>query len=318
MELTQEERDKIYAEEKARIEARQQLESEMNTGKQTPPAPQGKPVDNSSLSSGLSYLGVTLLVIGAAMAFYYASIFKVSVPVTMPVGLEQYAPSAPAAVNNLGLMSDRQNGLMGGGVSAVIGTALLLTGLVMESASAKAAAMRRGVTTYAVVLCVICGVMLYMESSAAASGQTVASMMNIAPDPNDAIATDRLKLLGLAVAQYVQDYDETFPVMDTSSNEYAELFSYVRSDDAFNDPESKKPWTFNSNLSEVSLSKLNEPDKDIDIYSPEPYKDGGVWCDFADSHHKKLADYQWAKAQTTITVIPATDTQNMGFTLKPL
>lgn len=76
--------------------------------------------------SGVSVLGGLLLVGGLAGLFYYMSIFQTSVAVP---GSEILGDAFKSGrVNNIGLIADRQNGMIGSGVAAVIGTLMLLAG----------------------------------------------------------------------------------------------------------------------------------------------------------------------------------------------
>jgi len=75
-----------------------------------------------------SIIGLFLLFIGLGVAGYFLAVFDVSVPVDYPSGTDSLGISFPDRVNNIGLMADRNNGIIiglalafGGGVLMVIG-----------------------------------------------------------------------------------------------------------------------------------------------------------------------------------------------------
>lgn len=80
----------------------------------------------------LRIVGALLLILGAGSAVYYYQFFDTSVE-TQPIVLLGQSYGGGQRVNNLGLMQDRQNGLMLGAGGAVVGLALLLYGQARES-----------------------------------------------------------------------------------------------------------------------------------------------------------------------------------------
>lgn len=87
-------------------------------------APAGSPV--------LRIVGALLLILGAGSAVYYYQYFDTAV-VTEPIVVLGQSYGGGQRVNNLGLMQERQNGLMLGAGGAVVGLALLLYGQTRAS-----------------------------------------------------------------------------------------------------------------------------------------------------------------------------------------
>lgn len=316
MDLTPEERERIYQEEKARLEARQLLETQMNTKGTVPPVSNlGINKDRSRLSSNLSFIGVTLLVIGIAVIIYFGCIFSVTVPVQVPAIIQQFAPTGliSNSVNNIGLISDRQNGLIFGGLSAFIGTSLLITGLILGLNSYKS--VKSKIVVYSAVLTAVATLTLGVMASGGKNSpivKNVVSSLRVGPDPNDNIAKNRLKQVGLAIISHAQDFGEKFPDMDTNSKVQEEITQYGLRDDgsrtsvspeAFIDPSSGLPWEFNARFTGLSTYRNIEISScKIIAYSPKPTSDGSRYCLFADGHYKKLDKNKWAVAVATKTV----------------
>ena len=80
-----------------------------------PTAPQNPEAPQQDGFSGVRVLGLLLAFVGLGIAGYFLLMFDTSVG------------SGGYRVNNLGLMSDRQNGLIGGGILAVVGILIGLT-----------------------------------------------------------------------------------------------------------------------------------------------------------------------------------------------
>jgi hypothetical protein len=77
-------------------------------------------------------VGALLFILGAASAVYYYQFFDTSVDAPTLTVLGQ--SFGGGRVHNIGLMQDRQNGLMLGAFGSVVGLALLLYGQRRESA----------------------------------------------------------------------------------------------------------------------------------------------------------------------------------------
>jgi hypothetical protein len=160
MALTPEERERIYLEEKARLEFVHQT----NAGP-----------DDSKIPSALAFIGVTLLVVGLALAIYFCFIFTITVPVNFS-GASRYL-DVPTSVNNLGLMSDRQTGLVGGGILALLGAGALLAGLLLRT-QRKGFIDSTPLVAYSAALIVVSGGILFSLSHIKAKNEDFTSSSN--------------------------------------------------------------------------------------------------------------------------------------------
>jgi hypothetical protein len=107
-----------------------------------------------------------------------------------------------------------------------------------------------------------------------------------------------LKQIGLGVMMYVQDYDEKFPPMKSGSAAKKAIMPYIKNEDVFVHPASKKPYLPNPLVSGMSLSKMEAPADLIIFYEPEAASDGTRGAVFADGHAKRLNEQEWLKAAT--------------------
>jgi hypothetical protein len=173
MELTQEERDRIYAEEKARIEARQQLEAQATINPPITSSDASTNANKSGLASALAHIGATILMVGIAVIVYYSYFFTTAVKVDqvqLPPSLQQYAPppgTFPDSVNNIGLMSDKQNGITDGGIAAGIGAFMLIVGLVLGVSTPNSGKLYSSVFMWCIAVAVGGGVWIaYLQYQA--------------------------------------------------------------------------------------------------------------------------------------------------------
>jgi len=77
--------------------------------------------------SGVKLLGVVLILIGISVIYYFSSVFQVTVT-TQPIPFMGQEIGGGQHINNIGLMADRQNGLIGGYASIIVGVLLFLFG----------------------------------------------------------------------------------------------------------------------------------------------------------------------------------------------
>lgn len=108
-------RTELLAEDRRKAAQLEAAQSQQSFGVNTPvpPAP-SPPADRSS--SGLRTFGVLLLIAGLAVAGYFF------------LGFDTSVESGVGRVNNLGLMADRQNGIIVGIGLGVVGTIMLAIG----------------------------------------------------------------------------------------------------------------------------------------------------------------------------------------------
>jgi len=111
----------------------------------------------------------------------------------------------------------------------------------------------------------------------------------------EADSMSNLKQVGLAMMQYVQDYDEVYPPMKSQEKVRKVLEPYVRNTSIFIHPGSKQPYQFNANLSGKNLAKIAEPAAMVAAFEPVPDGSGMRAICFADGHVKRIPEPEWIK-----------------------
>jgi prepilin-type processing-associated H-X9-DG protein len=98
------------------------------------------------------------------------------------------------------------------------------------------------------------------------------------------VSASRLKQIGLATLQYVQDNDESFPLLDTPAHAQKALMPYVRSLGVFYSPINGEAYHFNSNMSYATLASLADPSTTVLAQDPTANADGIRAIVYADGH----------------------------------
>jgi hypothetical protein len=110
--------------------------------------------------------------------------------------------------------------------------------------------------------------------------------------------TSRLQSCGLAILCYADDYDGFLPVDVRRGVVSADLYPYVKSDEAFIDPVSGTPFTWRRHFSGKCLPDLANPKDCVIAYSPVPFGGKKLFRAvlFLDGHTKILPEVQFRKA----------------------
>jgi len=98
------------------------------------------------------------------------------------------------------------------------------------------------------------------------------------------ICVDRAHDLAIGVEQYVQDYDETFPPMNTQAAFEAAVSPYVRNPRDFICPATNKLFVPNPNLSNVPLNSIVDSQTTVLFSDPDAHPDGIKTVAYADGH----------------------------------
>jgi hypothetical protein len=125
------------------------------TANSRPAAPMNQKADartDGQKAAGL--IGLLLLVLGIGVAGYFLLFFDVSVPVDYQ-GNNSFG--LPERVNNIGLMADRNNGIIIGLVLAVAGGVLMVVGRKRSAADVPTGVGAAGVAPAAKGFCSSCG-----------------------------------------------------------------------------------------------------------------------------------------------------------------
>ena len=98
------------------------------------------------------------------------------------------------------------------------------------------------------------------------------------------ICVDRAARVALGVMQYVQDWDDQFPPMQTPAKFEAAVNVYVGNRADFVCPATNKPFVPNPNLSYVQHSHIANPAATVLFSDPDSHQDGIKTVAYADGH----------------------------------
>ncbi len=117
-------------------------------------------------------------------------------------------------------------------------------------------------------------------------------------------SVDNLKRLGLAVAMYSQDYDETMPPLATPGTARRALEPYVKSTAVFTQPGVDRPYRTNPLLSGRKMAHISNPAEMIVFFEAEPAPDGTIGAVYMDGHARRLPWYEWPMACRKSRLVP--------------
>lgn len=271
-----------------------------------------EPMANSSsgLQKFLAYSGVTALVIGIASVIYYMNFFSVTVTTPQLSILGQSIGGGE--VNNIGLISDRQNGLIVGMSVALLGAILLIAGIFVD---VRNGAKNLGVSSlivYAAILSGVLGVSVY--------GAREVKHQHIIK-AEDLQAQDHLKMIGLGIIQFTQDHDEVFPPMSDSSTLKDALKPYISNEQTFINPVTTRPFVPNPKCSGITLDSIADPARLVEMYDEVSEPDGSRWVLLSDGHIRRKTTAEWTSTLANQKPNKAYDASDMnyesGYTLIP-
>lgn len=90
--------------------------------------------------------------------------------------------------------------------------------------------------------------------------------------------------VGIGIAEYVQDWDEDFPPMQTAAAMQTAVLPYVRDSNAFICPATSLPYKPNAKLSYLSLSHFKDNSTVAVLRDAEPHADGKSTVGYLDGH----------------------------------
>ncbi len=106
-----------------------------------------------------------------------------------------------------------------------------------------------------------------------------------------------LRNVGLALLQYVQDYDDRFPPMDNPDILPAMLYPYVRNLQVFLCPTTNHAYQPNPHLSYKSLAQIYAPSQTPAVHDSILHPDGYRNTGFVDGHVKLVSPQEWQRLQ---------------------
>ncbi|MEO7898800.1 MAG: WD40 repeat domain-containing protein, partial [Capsulimonas sp.] len=114
-------------------------------------------------------------------------------------------------------------------------------------------------------------------------GGAIAGGGTPAGDP-DLVCADRVRAISLAMLQYVQDYDQIYPPMDTPAHVQTLLLPYAKSTSIFVCPSTGQPYAFNASLSYVAQAALDSPATTVVVQDPVAHANSLRVIGYADGH----------------------------------
>ena len=111
-------------------------------------------------------------------------------------------------------------------------------------------------------------------------------------------SVSNLKQLGLGLMQYVQDWDETLPSMKDAATVKTALLPYVKNEQLFMQPDTKRPYRPNASLSKRSLASFDNPATMVVLYEDAPEPDNTRAVAFLDGHVKRVPESEWPRLKS--------------------
>lgn len=102
-----------------------------------------------------------------------------------------------------------------------------------------------------------------------------------------------LKQLGLGLMMYMQDNDELLPSLKDATALKKAIYPYVKNDQIFLQPDTKRPYKPNTSLSKRGLASFNNPATMVVLYEDAPNQDNTRAVTFMDGHVKRIPESQW-------------------------
>lgn len=124
---------------------------------------------------------------------------------------------------------------------------------------------------------------------------------------NNRLSLSNLKQIGLAMIQYVQDYDEKLPPMKSAAVAKKALYPFVKDDAVFQQPQTHEPYQPNTSLSGRSLASFERPAEMVIYYEAGPAPDGTRGVVFLDGHARRIRESEWPalKSASHVPNVPA-------------
>jgi len=102
-----------------------------------------------------------------------------------------------------------------------------------------------------------------------------------------------LKQMALASLMYANDYNEVMPPLKDPAAIKKLLQPYVRNEEIFINPFTKKPYMANAVLSGKKLRHIADPSSMVVFYEDSPAPDGTRGVSFLDGHAKRVTESEW-------------------------
>jgi prepilin-type processing-associated H-X9-DG protein len=129
-------------------------------------------------------------------------------------------------------------------------------------------------------------------AEARAAAQTMPGVVVNTEGPR-AASISNLKQLALAVMQYAQDHNETFPPLQNVEEMKKALLPYVKNEALFVHPGTGEPYQPNPALAEKRMAAMAEPAATVLFYEMSAGDDGRRGVAYADGHVKRVSETEW-------------------------
>jgi prepilin-type processing-associated H-X9-DG protein len=249
----------------------------------------------------IGVIGIILMGLGILGACYFFFIFSTAVQV--PTSDFMGTTIGGGYVNNIGLMADRQNGILFSFGIAMIGCFLFFLDRSNANRQPITDKQKKGLLYggAGVVVAFVPFVMLlafmgnHVKNTFDDSGVNASSSSSKMDNASD---LSSLKQLALACFNYEEKNGDTMPDMtsaetfkdavtpyvDKSSTAGVDIFAQSGTNDLF------QP---NPSLSKMDIGKISDPSSIVEIYQKVPYSDGSLNVAFADGHCKLITAEAW-------------------------
>ena len=104
-----------------------------------------------------------------------------------------------------------------------------------------------------------------------------------------------LKQVGLALLEYVQDWDERYPLAQTTTALEPALYPYARTNSIYTDPNTGGLFQYNATLAGTVTSTYNMPSTYVTFYDLNPPLSDAQPVAFLDGHVALVTEAQWTQ-----------------------
>ncbi len=257
---------------------------------------------NPGLQKFLAYFGITALLVGLATVIYYLNFFSVTISTPQISIFGQ--PVLGSDITNIGLLSERQNGLIVGISEALFGGLLLIACIFVDVRGGAKNIPVLPLAIYAIACSVLLGI--GVQEIRAANARSIVQAENQAKldavqavnhqkalEAENVQAADNLKKIGLTILQYAQDNDEMPPPMRDPSTLQNALNDYIPAAQTFLNPVTSQPFLPNPKCNTIPLAEIDDPASLVIVYDQDPEPDGNRWVLYADGHIQQVSTDTW-------------------------
>lgn len=268
-------------------------------------APSMNPV-SAGTTGIMGIIGIILLAFGVLGACFFFFIFNTTVQV--PTFEILGTTAGGGYVNNLGLMADRQNGILFSFGIMILGCFLMFmdrSNPGTQPVDQKTKTIVIGSATGLGVLALIFMGILSIRGNNVQNSLNNSALAAAASSPTTELIrkadSSNLKVLSLAIYEYTDNNGDVMPDM-TNADSFKTAITPVLNeathngeniDDIFLQEGTKEPYQPNSALSKINETKITDPQSIVELYQKTPYSDMTRNVAFCDGHVKLIDENTW-------------------------